>query len=227
MSLVLFSKYTEDPVFGKFGLHRVRITTAVADSFNVPQVASPTGVCVEGETLSDTFATATVSVDTDDNATDADTLVIAGTTYTWEISGSVATANEILLGANAAASMATLVNIINGTGTINTEYVAGTLTPHPAVRALAPVVSGDNTVVTLVARTPGSFGNSITLTESGTSMTVSGATLSGGVGGRVAMDLDSNGKYTVVSLFGFSIGDEVNVFTYHGSAGGLNYSAEG
>lgn len=107
------------------------------------------------------------------NPADGDRITVGATTYTFKTT--MAADQDIQLGAKAGASLATLVKVLNGTGTEGTDYFAGTTTPNASVSALA---SGD--VITVTAKTAGEAGNSEALASTGSAMTVSGATLSGG-----------------------------------------------
>lgn len=113
-----------------------------------------------------------------------DTITIGGVVYTLKATVTT-TANEVLIGASAAATAANLTAAINGAAGGGTTY--GSLTaPHPSVYA---TVSGAD--VTVSAREPGLAGNSIAIAESGTGTAwAGGATaLSGGTGGAAAIGI--------------------------------------
>ncbi len=116
------------------------------------------------------FANQTLTVT--GNAVAAETVTIGAVTYTWRTSVA-ATANEVLVGASASASLDNLKSAINLDGTA----VYGTATVvHPTVRA------GTKTATTLflIAKTGGTGGNSLASTETMTNASFGGATFSGG-----------------------------------------------
>jgi hypothetical protein len=110
------------------------------------------------------------------NAANSDTLVIMGRTYTFRttLSGG-GLPNEILIGGNATQTAQNVVAAINGATGEGTLYGAGT-TQNELVSA-----TNSGGVVTLTARQVGTVGNAITLVATGANLSVSGATLTGGV----------------------------------------------
>lgn len=122
-----------------------------------------------------TPATATITSN-GTNVSNGDTVTVDGVTYTFKTALTPA-ANEVLIGASAAASLTNLVAAINLYGTSGTTYGAGTQTP-PGVWASAVT----STVITLSARKGGSGGNSLAIAKSAATLTLSGSTLSGGSG---------------------------------------------
>lgn len=104
---------------------------------------------------------------------DGDTVTIDSTVYTFKTT-LTPTAFEVLRGASATASRDNLVDAINLTGSIGTDYAAGT-TEHPTVSAAA---SGSDLLAT--AETAGTAGNTIATTETSANLSWGGATLSGG-----------------------------------------------
>jgi phage tail sheath gpL-like len=69
-----------------------------------------------------------------------------------------------------------------GSDTADAASLASKINAHSTLSAVVSATSALG-VVTITCRFPGVVGNFITLAETGTSMTVSGARLSGGVGG--------------------------------------------
>lgn len=110
------------------------------------------------------FATGTVTFSTAAPSAD-ETVVIGGRTYTFK--AAVANPDEVLPGATISAAAANLAAAINNG--------SGGGAPNALVTA-----SANAGVVTLTALVPGDEGNAITLTETGTNIAVSGATLTGG-----------------------------------------------
>ncbi len=145
---------------------------------------------------------------------DGDTFVLGLITYRFK--NTIAQANDILIGANLAATQANIVAAINGDQTlIGTSYHA-TTRPNPGVSASAFVAN----VSTLTALYGGIAGNLIVLTESATNVTVSGAGfLTGGLAETAADSIlfPSNEQYNVSSyatisqsLFSNGLGQETS-----------------
>lgn len=131
-------------------------------------------------------ATGTVTFNASD-PTDEDTITVDGIVYTIQ-GGTIADfAYDVNLSTTEATMAANFEKAINNTGTAGTDYSNG-VAAHPAVSA-----SRSSAVVTLTARAPGSVGNAITLAASddGTSVDISGATLSGGLDSAVANFLEN------------------------------------
>jgi len=121
------------------------------------------------------FATATITTDGTSVANN-DTITIDGKTYTWKTTLTPA-ANEVLIGANAAANLSNLAAAIGSWGVANTNYGSGT-----AAQQNVQVTSLTSTVLTLTALKGGTAGNSIAISKSATHITLSGSTLAGGSG---------------------------------------------
>lgn len=109
------------------------------------------------------------------NAVAAETVTIGTTVYTWRATVGT-TANEVLVGANAAASAANLIAAINGGAGAGTLYGSATAI-HPDVAAR----SNGSGIVGLVAKTAGLAGNAIASTETMTNGAFGAATLAGGL----------------------------------------------
>jgi len=128
-------------------------------------------------------ATATITLDDAGEATDTETIVIGGKTYTFVATVGTADGN-VHIGATVADTVANLVAAINldptlgETGTEGTDY-GSSMTRNSRVWATWVVSTG---VITLHAMVPGTIGNLIPLTAGTSGVTVSGALLSGGTG---------------------------------------------
>jgi len=108
--------------------------------------------------------------------TAADTVTIAGTTYTFRAAVGTTTL-EVLLGANYTASMANLTSAINASSGSGTTY--GSNTPiNDWVVATNPTAA----TVVLTSKVPGTVGNNIVTTEAGTHTSFGAGTLTGGTG---------------------------------------------
>lgn len=110
-----------------------------------------------------------------------ETFAINGVTITAKTSGAVAANGEFNIGADATANATAVAALINGTpdaADVNTSYPTYGNAPLAGTGVTATSAAG---VVTFHAIAPGTAGNSITLTESLSNATVSGAgTLTGG-----------------------------------------------
>lgn len=105
---------------------------------------------------------------------DSNTVVVNGITYTFKTSP--ATAGDVLIGATTKASAQNLADAINGK--LSAAVFAGT------TASLAAWADPAENIVYLNAWSPNkSVGNALTLTKTGTNITVSGATFSGGITG--------------------------------------------
>lgn len=130
------------------------------------------GVNIIGQSGVPAAATGTVTFIATD-PTDEDTITVDGIVYTIQ-DGTLAdydvdmSTTEATMAANFAAAINR--DDVQGSTAYSTNIAA-----HPTVRA-----SVAGAVVTLTARVPGSGGNAITLAESSTGATVSGANLTGG-----------------------------------------------
>ena len=100
------------------------------------------------------------------------TVTIGNVTY--RLMTVMAQANDVQLGTQAA-TMASLMKAINGTGVVGVDYYAGT-----TKNLLAGVSSSDTTHLYLTARMAGTDGNLIQLSKTATNTAVSGTVLSGG-----------------------------------------------
>lgn len=111
-----------------------------------------------------------------------ETVVIGDTTYTWKASVGT-TANEVLVGANAAACAANLIAAINAAPQTEGSEVYGTDTAqNPDVVASQGATAA---VVEVIANVPGQSGE-IATTETMTNGAWGAATLTGGVGDGIA-----------------------------------------
>jgi hypothetical protein len=108
---------------------------------------------------------ATGTVTAAGNPAASDTLTIAGTTITFVASSP--TGNQVLIGASDTDTMHNLLTFLQGSSNAN-------------LATCAYVLNG--VVLTLIAVALGAAGNSITIAKSSSSLTLSGATLSGGGG---------------------------------------------
>ncbi len=107
----------------------------------------------------------TLKMDTNPVDANNDTITIGTTTYRFK--STLAQANDIKIGATVAATQASLVATINGTGVEGTDYFAGTDSPHESVRM--GDFASDDSILTAIAT--GTAGDSIATTETFTAET--------------------------------------------------------
>lgn len=108
--------------------------------------------------------------------TDTQTVVVGGKTYTTQDTLTNVDGN-VLIGANAAATLQNLYDAINLTGTAGTQY-ATAMTANTRVKATAVTA----TTLVVSALTPGEVGNLIATTETQTNAAWGAATLASGSG---------------------------------------------
>lgn len=108
---------------------------------------------------------------------DGDTVTIDTTVYTFKTALTIPNvANEVLIGASAAAALDNLKSAINLTDATGTTYSSNTKI-HPTCTA----TTNTNTEQTVVAKLPGTAGNAIVTSENSTHLSWTGTTLAGGV----------------------------------------------
>ncbi len=146
--------YLSDSTSG--GASNIGVTTGLLSSSGIGLTANAAG------TLTSTG-----------NATATKTITVGATTYTYVAALSGA-ANEVLIGANAAATLANLTAAVNGSGGAGTTYGTGTVANASAM-AVATA-----TTVSFVAKAPGTAGNTVATTTTDAANTFGGATLTGG-----------------------------------------------
>lgn len=131
-------------------------------------------------TVTGALATGTLTSDATAPANN-ETVVVGSRTYTFKTAlSSPVAANEVLIGANAAAALANLKKAINDSGTQGTEYSKGTKV-NPDVSA------GTLTATTLVLDAKRKqIGNALATTETSDHLSFGGATLASGLPGVVA-----------------------------------------
>lgn len=108
------------------------------------------------------------------NVSANDTVTVGGVVYTFKASVTT-TANEVLIGADAAASLANLKSAINLDGTA--VYGSATVeNPHVTATTLT------STTLKVEAKVAGTIGNLIASTESAATLSWGGAVLASGAG---------------------------------------------
>lgn len=112
-----------------------------------------------------------------------DTITIGGVVYTFKTSLTGA-ANEILIGANAAASLTNLKSAITLTGTIGTDYGTGTV-----VNPLVTATTKTSTTLVLEAIDQTADGSGYALSETSAQLSFDQAFLAGGTGRQTVDNL--------------------------------------
>lgn len=147
--------------------------------------------------------------------TAADTITINGVVIDFVSSLTPGDNDEVLIGATAPATVANLVSMINGTPD---GVDPNTLLPTYGVSSLAgtgvtATVDTTGLIVTLSAAVEGTAGNALTLTESASNVTVSGAVLSGAEADRAT----GNITFTAVATATQTVTINGNVVTFMAS----------
>lgn len=137
-----------------------------------------------------------------------DTVTIGGQVYT--LKASPTNPFDVDIGADATGTAANLAAAINAGAGEGTAYGTGTVANSDVTASAALGV------VTITARVPGTGGNSITLTKSGTDITVSSATLASGTGTAFEPGTDfeidyDNGILTVLEDGSITAGTDLTV----------------
>jgi len=244
MARVIHQEYYRDAVLGHIGMHQVQIIslTQGVDSFPIPPVSAPANAEIVGMTMAVTPVAASGTLTSSGQPANNDIIRVGDHDYTFKTNLTPA-ANEIHIGTNTTNTFLNLVAAImgnNGTAAsqaAGTGYGAATIA-NSMVNAAVTGGNGTTTAVTtFTAKIAGAFGNGIPfMSTTGGTFAVNGVTngtfagttglLSGGLGGSdpacVVVVGGTAGVLSVVNLLGFSVGDVVNVITYHGGSMGLN-----
>lgn len=140
-------------------------------------------------------ATATGTLTASTRPSDGDTVTINGRVYTFRttLSTGPTVADEVLIGADVAATHTNLTAAINGTAGEGTTYSADTL-----INDDVTAVAGATTTVLTSKLLLLEAGNAVTTTENGTNTSFGAATLTGGA--------DPTGNIAI-SSHGYSVGD--------------------
>jgi flagellin len=150
--------YLSDSTSG--GASNIGVTTGLLSSLGIGLVANASGTLTAAS-----------------NATATKTVTVGATTYTYVTALSATpTAGEVLIGANAAATLSNLAAAINGGAGSGTVYGSPTV-----ANASATAVAGA-TSMTVMAKTSGSAGNTVITTTTDTGITFGAGTLAGGAG---------------------------------------------
>lgn len=193
--------------FGSFSA-----SSLVGTPVQVSSAALALGGVAHLHVLTPTGTAATGSLGASGLPSDGDNFVvtIGGMAYTYTFKTLPSAAGHVLIGGTAAACMANLYYAMIGSpvGLITASYYTGT-TPIPQDLSTALVIASytvGGTSITLTAVNTGIAANSYTLVKSGTNLTVSGATMSGGVAGEtitvtIQTATTSGGSYTTNGTF--------------------------
>lgn len=165
------------PTGSATGLKRITANTAIYVKFS--------GVLAVGTLTSDNT-----------NVADAATVTIGNTTYTFK-TALTPTAGEVLIGADADASLLNLIRAINHSGTAGTDYanLGVTSVANTQVTAATSVTSHAFVVTAIVG---GTVGNAIATTETSTHLAWGSAVLAGGTDATTG---NANIILTAIPLF--------------------------
>lgn len=150
----------------------VKFIDGLSDGVVATTVLTSAGAMVPAD-----YATSTLTSDAT-NVTAGDTVTINTTVYTFRATiDNSSAAYSVLIGVDAATTLANLKKAINGTGTAGTEYSVGTI-------AHTTVIADTLTTTTLKvwARTLGTTPNAYPTTEASTHLSWADTTLGGGTG---------------------------------------------
>jgi hypothetical protein len=125
--------------------------------------------------LTEAYATGTLTSNNTQVSAN-DTVTLGSIMYKF-VSSLTGAANEVLIGAAADDSLTNLASAINGTTGAGTTYGTGTVANTAASSTATP----SSHILTFTALTLGTAGNSVALAKSAATLTVSHATLQGGV----------------------------------------------
>lgn len=152
-------------------------TVTIVDYTLAAPIAATQTLTMTGAITAGVHAVGTITSDAT-APDDGDTVTIGAKTYTFKTTLTGA-ANEVLIGASAAAALDNLKSAVNASAGAGTTYGTGTT-------ANASVVATTNTDTTqlFVNRTVGTAGNSVATTETSAHLSFGGATLAGGVAGE-------------------------------------------
>lgn len=160
--------------------------------------ASPTGkVTIDADGVltgveGDVKAQATLTVT--DTFSNDETVTIGNKTYTFKTALTPA-ADEVLIGASAAASLDNLKSAVNGTAGAGTTYGTGTVA-HTQVDA----TTNTDTTQLFVAKLGGTHGNAYASTETATNASFGGATFASGTAAAVTVTATYGGETDDVAV---------------------------
>lgn len=170
----------------------VDVTTVATHYSDNPLVASVTAAGVVTGLLAGRKATTTLTVT--GQPANNETVTVGDTTYTFKTTLTGA-ANEVLRGASAAAALDNLKSAVNATAGAGSTYGTGTVEN-------AQVDASTNTDTTQVfdAVAIGTAGNAYVSTETLTTGSFTGATLSGGLAATATITSEYQGESDTVSV---------------------------
>jgi hypothetical protein len=181
------------------------ITGSVADRGSAAASGTVKGAVAHLHVLtpSGTQATGTATFTT--NAGDGDTLTIGdgATSRTYRFKNTPAQANDIQIGATAdATALNAYQAMIGSKAGVGAAYYAGSQSLPSTIRVARPT----SNVLAFTASSYGTAGNAYTLAKTGTNITVSGATFSGGTAGdsytvTAQSSTSSGGVYSAFATF--------------------------
>jgi hypothetical protein len=153
--------------------------TLYSNSGRIQMPATPTGgvdSSITAITIGPIGSFATLTTN-NVNPSNGDTVTIGPSVYTFvtPVTPGLVNTNDVLIGANAQTTLFNLIQAINNSGVQGVDYI--TNGPNTQVNAL-PCLNGN--ILRINSRLAGTSTNSIALAVTGTTLTVSGATFTGG-----------------------------------------------
>lgn len=166
-------------------------------------------------------ATGTLTSD-NTNVADGETVVIGSTTYTFK-TALTPTAGQVLIGANADASLLNLIRAINHTGTAGTDYanLGVTSVANTQVSAASSVTAHAFAVTALAA---GLAGNAIASTETSAHLSWGAATLTGGTDSATTFTTAAASEFTKTYQWQYSADGSTGWTNCSGTVNGCAYT---
>lgn len=163
------------------GFYVVRGSTGAPAALRMVVAGVALGGVSSGSAPTDSVAATGTLTSNNTNVSAGATVTIGSKTYTFR-AALTPIEGEVLIGADADASLLNLIRAINHSGTAGTDYSA--TAAHPTVTAATSVTSH---AFAVTAATAGTAGNAIATTETSVTLSFGAATLTGGVDGAAGV----------------------------------------
>lgn len=209
---------SDEYVFVKRGTYAVGISLSdlVSLAVNIePNLSYVPYIITQPVSATGTFAKATLTSN-NTNVSDADTVTIGNKTYTFK-TALTPTEGEVLIGANADASLLNLIRAINHTGTPDTDYKCAAA--HTQVSAASAVTAH---AFLLTSLTIGTAANAYASTETAATLSFGGTTFAGGTAAPT-FTLTKDSELAVTYLWQYST-DGSTWSTASGTVSGTTFS---
>ena len=200
---------SDENVYVKYGTYAVAIPLTTIISLALTQESgltwTPPVILTQPSNASNTATAAASGTLTSDNTnvSNGDTVTIGSTTYTFKTALTPAS-GEVLIGANADASLLNLIRAINHTGTPGTDYanLGVTAVANTQVTAASSVTSHHFAVTAI---TSGVGGNAIATTETSAHLSWGASTLTGGAVSAGTFTVSAGSEYTMTYQWQYSV----------------------